>query len=42
MVRLGDESDFDNLARVMGCKAVKLLIKYLGLPLEANFEDVRI
>lgn len=40
IARLGDESDADSLARVMGCKIVRLLIKFLGLSLGANFKAV--
>lgn len=40
LVRLGDEKDIDRQEKVMGCKVVKLPIKYLGLPLEANYKEV--
>lgn len=39
-MRFGDENDSDSLARVMGRKAVKLSINYLGLPVGPNFKEV--
>lgn len=41
LVRLGSGDDVTRLAKVLGCKKVKLSIKYLGLPLGANSKDVR-
>lgn len=41
LVRLGDERESHSLARVIGCKVVKLPIKYLRLLFEANFKEVR-
>lgn len=41
MVTLGDDRDADRLQSVLGCRVVKLLIKYLELPLKANYKEVR-
>lgn len=40
-VWLGDRVDRDNLAKIMGCGSVELPIKYLGLPLGANYKCKR-
>lgn len=41
IVRLEGERDIDRLTNVLGCKAVKLSIKYLGLQLVANYKEIR-
>lgn len=41
MIRLGDRSDEARLTGVLGCKSVRLPIKYLGLPLGAKFKDLK-
>lgn len=39
LVRIGDTRDEKQLVGVLGCKAVKLPFKYLGLLLEAKYKD---
>lgn len=41
LVRLGEGSISDRLAKIIGCKEVKLLMKYLEMPLGAIYKDVR-
>lgn len=41
-VGIRDVEHQPNLAEVMGCKSSNLPIKYLGLPLGANYKDQRI
>lgn len=40
LVQLGVDREASNLAGMLGCKHGSLLIKYLGLPLNAKFKDV--
>lgn len=41
LVRIGDKRDEVQLAKVMGCKAGSLPIKYLGAPFGAKYKDPR-
>lgn len=41
-VGIGGMEDQPNLAEVIGCKMSNLPIKYLGMPLGANYKDLRI
>lgn len=41
LVKIGDRRDEVRLAEVLGCAAVELPIKYLGLPLGAKFKETR-
>lgn len=41
MVKLGDRSDEARLASLLDCKSVRLPIKYLGVPLEAKYKDLK-
>lgn len=40
VVKVGGDGNGSRLARVLGCKASQLPIKYLGVSLEAKFKDV--
>lgn len=41
LVRTGDTRDEERIVRVLGCKAVKLPIKYLGVPLRTKYKDMK-
>lgn len=41
LVRLDDGLNTSRLTEVLGCKVVKLPIKYLGMPLDAKYKDMR-
>lgn len=40
-MKIGVWGDGDNLAGILGCKDVKLPIKYLELLLDAKYKDVK-
>lgn len=40
-MKLGSEGDSDSLASVLGCRMVMLPIRYLGLPLDTNYKDLK-
>ena len=42
LVPVGDVSNIEGLAVMLGCKTSSLPIKYLGLPLGAKFKATRI
>lgn len=41
LLRIGDRRDEAQLARVLGCKVVSLLINYLGVPLGVKYKNTR-
>lgn len=41
MVGFGDRRDDERLAELLGCRSVKLPIKYLGIPLGSKYREER-
>lgn len=41
MMRIDDRRDDNNLARILGCKTVNLLVKYLELLLRFKYRNVK-
>lgn len=40
LIRIGGNGDAGMFASVLGCKAINLPIKYLGIPLGAKYKDL--